>query len=65
MELLSADDRSPQALLKYNRFYYREAFDPASDYDLIVTSNPISPSIGSLSIVEISLDLIDLIIFTR
>ena len=39
---LYTDDRSPQALLRVQSFYYHEAFDPASDYDLIVTNNPIS-----------------------
>ena len=30
--------------LEYNRFITIEAFDPATDYDLIVTNNPISHS---------------------
>ena len=47
--------------LEYNRFITIEAFDPASDYDLIVTNNPISHTNRiPVYYLKYDLDLIDL-----
>ena len=47
--------------LEYNRFITIEAFDPASDYDLIVTNNPISHTQRiPVYYLKYDLDLIDL-----
>ncbi len=54
----------PQALLRStNCFITIEAFDPASDYDLTVTNNPIShTNRDPCSLFRPDLDLIDLAI---
>lgn len=47
--------------LEYNRFITIEAFDPATDYDLIVTNNPISFTERiPVYYLKYDLDLIDL-----